>query len=196
MPGVDWFFNPLTRLPSQAANAGADMIDNPQGEGGYLRGGLAGMMQGAGNVASDMTSPFSLATSAIPALSRMGNLRAAAGAGASAVDNAGMSMMNKARQALMGGNKAANVAENNWGSIYQNTAPKRLPDSGNMMPSTFPSANTSAMKNPVGPSQSEQFGQMLNRIFSAQKAMDRTGKINAAASRSRRLRPGMMNPEY
>jgi hypothetical protein len=41
------------------------MIDNPQGEGGRLKGFLAGATEGAGDLVSDMTSPFSIGMSAL-----------------------------------------------------------------------------------------------------------------------------------
>lgn len=76
-------FTPLTDAPSRFAKKVADRIDQPRmpsrtfDEGSFLgnyedfankltsqiRGGLAGSVQGLGNLASDMTSPMSIASS-------------------------------------------------------------------------------------------------------------------------------------
>lgn len=62
---LDMAFSPLWTGPSRAAKFLADKIDNPQGEGSFLRGLLAGGLEGAGDVVSDMTSPASIASSAL-----------------------------------------------------------------------------------------------------------------------------------
>jgi hypothetical protein len=76
MPGI---FEPLWKGPQRLADDLAGAIDPQYGEGGTMKGLAAGMLQGVGNVASDMTSPFSLATSAIPVMSRLGLIGKAAG---------------------------------------------------------------------------------------------------------------------
>lgn len=58
---------PLTNKPSIYGRKIADTIDNPQGEGGYGRGFLAGAAEGAGDLISGMTSPMSLAGMALGA---------------------------------------------------------------------------------------------------------------------------------
>lgn len=58
----NWLTDPLWKGPSRAARGMANTIDPPAGEGGYWRGLLAGSMEGAGDVMSDMTSPLSIAS--------------------------------------------------------------------------------------------------------------------------------------
>jgi len=58
----NWLFDPLWEGPSRAGRNIANRIDPPAGEGGRLRGFLAGSMEGAGDVLSDMTSPLSIAS--------------------------------------------------------------------------------------------------------------------------------------
>lgn len=85
---LNWLLKPTTDAPSRAAKTVANQVDKPLSGfrpdqlGGYgeqvnklgaqFRGGLAGMVEGAGNLASDMTSPLSIAS--------MGLGRAASGA--------------------------------------------------------------------------------------------------------------------
>lgn len=63
---LDFYLNPTTTAPSRAASAVANKIDQPSLNRGpmmaMLQGGLAGAIEGAGNVVSDMTSPLSIAT--------------------------------------------------------------------------------------------------------------------------------------
>lgn len=54
------FTEPLTDAPSRMAKGVADTIDNPQGEGGYMRGLGAGMLEGVGDVISGFTAPSNL----------------------------------------------------------------------------------------------------------------------------------------
>ena len=65
----EWANTPLTDLPSRAGKAAADKVDQPTAEepwripfsGGATWKGLgAGMLEGAGDVASSFTSPLSL----------------------------------------------------------------------------------------------------------------------------------------
>lgn len=58
---------PLVSAPSIYARKAANRIDNPQGEGGYGRGLAAGMLEGAGDLVSDMTSPLSMGMSLLGA---------------------------------------------------------------------------------------------------------------------------------
>ena len=76
MPGL---FDPLWKGPSRFADDIANAIDPEYGEGGTMRGLAAGMIHGAGNVLSDQTSPFGIATAALPLLSRLGLAGKAAG---------------------------------------------------------------------------------------------------------------------
>lgn len=62
---LNWSMKPLTDYPSRLAGRVAEQIDPATGEGGYGRGMLAGMTQGVGDVVSGMTSPVSLATTAM-----------------------------------------------------------------------------------------------------------------------------------
>lgn len=66
----EWANQPLTDLPSRAAKAGADKLDTPTSEepwripftGGATWKGLgAGLLEGAGDVGTSLTSPLSLA---------------------------------------------------------------------------------------------------------------------------------------
>lgn len=77
MPDI---FKPLTRKPRELADYAADEIDPLEGDRGYVRPFIAGSLQGAGDMASDMTSPFSLLTMALGA----GGLRAASSIGKTA----------------------------------------------------------------------------------------------------------------
>lgn len=56
---------PLTTAPSIYSRKLANRIDNPQGVGSYGSGLLAGMLTGAGDLASEMTSPLSLGLSTL-----------------------------------------------------------------------------------------------------------------------------------
>lgn len=69
-----WLTNPLTKAPSRFARKLADKVDPPTGEGGRIRGFLAGALEGAGDVLSEATSPLGMAASAIPALKPLGRL--------------------------------------------------------------------------------------------------------------------------
>lgn len=69
-----WLIEPLTKAPSRLAKKAADKIDPPQGEGGRLRGFLAGALEGVGDLASEATSPIGMATSLIPAARPLGRL--------------------------------------------------------------------------------------------------------------------------
>lgn len=62
----NWLVDPLTTAPSRGARYLADKIDPPTGEGGRMRGFLAGALTGAGDLASDMTSPAGIASSILP----------------------------------------------------------------------------------------------------------------------------------
>jgi hypothetical protein len=75
-----WTVDPLTEAPSSLAKRLADLIDNPQGEGGRMRGFLAGSVEGAGDLLSGFTAPVS----AIPAAgsAARGGVRAAMNVGA------------------------------------------------------------------------------------------------------------------
>jgi hypothetical protein len=67
-------FRPLTELPSELGDYAAESIDPLEGDRGYVRPFIAGSLQGAGDVLSDMTSPMSLLSSAtgLSAISRLG----------------------------------------------------------------------------------------------------------------------------
>jgi len=65
-------FRPLTNKPRRMADLIADEIDKPDAteDRGKVKPFLAGAIQGMGDVASDFTSPFSLATMAAAPLSK------------------------------------------------------------------------------------------------------------------------------
>ena len=57
----NWFFSPLTNYPTRLGKQLEEDIDPTNAsDRGYVRPFIAGSMEGAGNVLSDMTSPFSL----------------------------------------------------------------------------------------------------------------------------------------
>jgi hypothetical protein len=59
-------FDPLSTRPRKLADILANMIDQPTAEDrGTIKPFMAGALQGVGDLASDMTSPFSLATMAL-----------------------------------------------------------------------------------------------------------------------------------
>jgi len=68
------WLSPLSDIPSRVSRKLANKIDPPEGKGGYLKGLLAGSITGAGDVASEMTSPISLATTimGMPSVGRAG----------------------------------------------------------------------------------------------------------------------------
>lgn len=61
----NYLTDPLTRAPRRIADIGANLIDNPQGEGSWGRGLVAGSLQGIGDIATDMTSPLGLGTALV-----------------------------------------------------------------------------------------------------------------------------------
>ena len=68
---MNWALNPTTKAPSRFAGNLANRIDPPTGEGGFMRGLLAGGVEGIGDLVSDSTSPIGLAAMAVPGLSGM-----------------------------------------------------------------------------------------------------------------------------
>ncbi len=81
MPGMwDWLTSPMTDAPSRFGRSVGDMISPANQEGSMIRGFLSGAAEGAGNVASDLTSPLGMASAALPWLRGIGPMRNAAGA--------------------------------------------------------------------------------------------------------------------
>jgi hypothetical protein len=69
----NWFFDPLTDLPSRIGKRLEEYVDPSNtnvGDRGIVQPFIAGSLHGAGDMLSDMTSPFSLATMATPSISR------------------------------------------------------------------------------------------------------------------------------
>jgi len=120
----NWLFDPLWKGPSRVASSMADYIDPPAGEGGRLRGFLAGATEGAGDVLSGMTSPASIAGMlAGPAIGRLGGgLRSLSGL-------RGLSSLGKLEPATAPMehliDNSANMAE-----IYEKLGPEFVPVGG------------------------------------------------------------------
>lgn len=57
---MNWFFKPSTDIGKRAAGAYGNFINPPNEEGNRFKGLMHGMAEGAGGLADDMTSPFSL----------------------------------------------------------------------------------------------------------------------------------------
>lgn len=67
---INWLLKPTTDIPSRLAKKASDFISPVDKEGSVGRGFLSGAIEGAGNVASDMTSPLSLASGALGTVAR------------------------------------------------------------------------------------------------------------------------------
>ena len=119
----NWLFDPLWEGPSRAGRNLANRIDPPTGEGGRLRGFLAGSMEGAGDVLSDMTSPLSIASTAVG----MGGAKR----GISGIRNLGRGMR-RAEQAAAPVQNAADDAAN-LAEIYERIGPEFVPIGGEDM---------------------------------------------------------------
>lgn len=182
MPNWRSIFDPLTEAPTRFADDLAGYVDPQYGEGGMMKGFAAGAMQGAGRLASDMTSPFSLATSAIPALGRLKNLKSLAALKGLAPEAAAV--------------EGIGPSEGLWGSIYGRppAAPPRMPEAAGALERSMDFGRNI----PVGPSESELAGQAVNRMHRTGTAMDRTAAIEEARRRSARMRPrtGPLPEEY
>ncbi len=85
---LNWLLKPTTELPSRLAKKASDAISPADKEGSIARGFLSGATEGAGKLASDMTSPLSLAMTALGA----GGARALGSAGKSIYKAAGPTM--------------------------------------------------------------------------------------------------------
>lgn len=164
----NWFFEPLTKKPREMADAAAEDLDPALGpeNKSRLKSFLAGALQGSGDVASDMTSPFSLATMLIPALARARSAGKAVGPTAEVIDS--------------------------WGPMQRKVTP-RLPEAPGA--SANRATYMPKAKTPIGPSASEEAGKLVNRMDRTSRAMERIEKVNAASRRSRRMRPGRFNEE-
>lgn len=83
--------SPLTTAPSEWANSAADKIDQPSLTrsplAARLNGFVAGATQGLGNVASNMTSPLSIALSLVGAAPEAGAARSAIAGGDAAASS-------------------------------------------------------------------------------------------------------------
>jgi len=61
----NFFDTPLTTFPRRLADLGANMMDNPQGEGSWGQGLAAGSLQGVGDLISNATTPENLIYSSL-----------------------------------------------------------------------------------------------------------------------------------
>lgn len=129
----NWMFDPLWKGPSRAASSMADWIDPPAGEGGRMRGFMAGATQGAGDVLSGMTSPISIASMmAGPAVGRLGGMARSGLGGLRGLSS--LSKMEPAATAPMENliDNSANLAE-----IYEKLGPEFVPVGGEAISSAL-----------------------------------------------------------